>query len=117
MASHRPRRSAAQWRELIAEQLRSGLSAKQFCAENDLGYPSFQNWKNKLSAERSAEAAAPDPQAAFKVRLPLLRRASGDSGEAAVSDPEEHRHTGAPELDRSVEVLRCTAAVPSERHL
>ncbi len=83
MASHRPRRSAAQWRELIAEQLRSGLSAKQFCAENDLGYPSFQNWKNKLSAERSAEAAAPDSQAAFiELTSPMIQRLATDNGSA-----------------------------------
>ena len=45
---HRIRRSAQQWKLLIQEQERSHLSQKAFCSENDLSYPSFTKWRQKL---------------------------------------------------------------------
>jgi len=39
------RRSAEQWRELIEEQERSGLTQAAFCASRSLSITSFQHWK------------------------------------------------------------------------
>ena len=54
-----PRRSREQWQQLIAEQQRSGLSQKAFCAERGLVLSTFTNWKRRLgettSSNRSAE--------------------------------------------------------------
>jgi len=43
-----PRRTAAQWHQIIEAQQASGLSAPKFCKEKNIAYPSFMNWKKKL---------------------------------------------------------------------
>lgn len=49
--SKRAKRTAAEWQRVIAEQKRSGLSQKEFCRQNNIGYSSFHSWKAKLSGE------------------------------------------------------------------
>lgn len=43
------RRSAEQWRELIDEQARSGLSQSGFCKRNRLALSTFTLWKRRLA--------------------------------------------------------------------
>ncbi len=50
------RRTPALWRALFAEQARSGLSVKAFCAQRGIGYSTFARWKSALSG---AEQTAP----------------------------------------------------------
>jgi hypothetical protein len=40
--------TADQWAERIAEQVRSGLSVKQFCKEGRLSEYSFYTWRKRL---------------------------------------------------------------------
>lgn len=57
----RLRRTAAQWHNIVEAQLASGLSAPKFCQAQSISYPSFMNWKKKLTSEMvsSTEKALP----------------------------------------------------------
>jgi len=59
---HNIRRSPEQWQELIHNQQQSGLSARAFCEQRELGYASFCNWRKRLSAVKSQgnNSSAPD---------------------------------------------------------
>jgi hypothetical protein len=43
-----------QWRERIAEQMRSGLSVKEFCKEQGLAECSFYAWRKRLRQQQEA---------------------------------------------------------------
>ncbi|BBP45452.1 hypothetical protein THMIRHAS_08250 [Thiosulfatimonas sediminis] len=43
------RRTADQWQVLVDQQHHSGLSARQFCQQQKVGYASFCNWRKRLS--------------------------------------------------------------------
>ena len=45
------RRNRSEWEQLIQAYNVSGLSSKQFCLANDLGYASFCQWRRQLSGE------------------------------------------------------------------
>ena len=47
--NYQPRRSRSQWRTVIEEFARSGLSTKQFCAQHELRYGSFMKWRAHFS--------------------------------------------------------------------
>ncbi|MDT8442538.1 MAG: hypothetical protein RQ723_12900 [Desulfuromonadales bacterium] len=49
------RRTAAQWRALIAEQDRCGQSQRAFCAHNGLALSTFSLWKRRLSGAEASE--------------------------------------------------------------
>lgn len=58
----RTRRTADQWRTLIAEQAGSGLSQEAFCKHKRLALSTFANWKRRLASEPAVEnERAPDP--------------------------------------------------------
>ncbi len=58
----RTRRTADQWRKLIAEQGDSGLSQEAFCKHKRLALSTFANWKRRLGTEPAAETERlPDP--------------------------------------------------------
>jgi hypothetical protein len=40
----------------VEAQLASGLSAPKFCQEKQIGYPSFMNWKRRLSGTVNSSA-------------------------------------------------------------
>jgi hypothetical protein len=42
------RRTAEQWQSLIGDQHESGLSAPEFCKQNNIGYASFCQWRKRL---------------------------------------------------------------------
>jgi hypothetical protein len=46
----RKHRTQEQWQTLIDQQRASGLSAPQFCKQENIGYASFCNWRKRLSA-------------------------------------------------------------------
>ena len=66
------RRSASEWRELIAEQSDSGLSQRAYCKERGLGLSSFVNAKHRYAKPLSAS-----PTSAF---LPVALDVDGRSG-------------------------------------
>ena len=41
-----------QWRERIAEQMRSGLSVKEFCTERGVAECSFYAWRKRLRKQQ-----------------------------------------------------------------
>ena len=47
------RRSPEQWQALVLQWQESGLSAPQFCEQNEVGYASFCNWRKRLSTQDS----------------------------------------------------------------
>ena len=52
------RRSHAQRRALCAEQARSGLSVKAFCAQRSIGYSTFTRWKSLMLVDEEAASQA-----------------------------------------------------------
>lgn len=57
-SSHRIRRSAEQWQDLINEQARSGLSQADFCKREQVALSTFTNWKRRLSGKVGRTSAA-----------------------------------------------------------
>jgi hypothetical protein len=51
------RRSPSEWRQLIDEQARSGLSQTAFCAARALSTTSFQHWKRQLAGTSAPPSA------------------------------------------------------------
>jgi DNA repair ATPase RecN len=49
-----------QWRQRIAEQKRSGLSARRFCKEQGLGEHSFYWWRKRLGKQEAVRFAIVD---------------------------------------------------------
>ncbi len=48
-------RTSEQWQALIDQHHASGLSAVQFCKQQDIGYASFCNWRKRLSDNQIEE--------------------------------------------------------------
>ena len=46
-----------EWAERIAEQVRSGLSVKQFCKEREFSEYSFYTWRKRLRAKEPVRFA------------------------------------------------------------
>lgn len=61
----RPASKQNEWRERIAEQMRSGLSVKEFCKERGLTECSFYAWRKRLRKQ------------AEPVRFALVEREAG----------------------------------------
>jgi len=66
------RRSVETWRELVARQVRSGLSVQAFCQQERLNTWTFYGWRSRLRGRTArAETAAvggstePEPTAGF----------------------------------------------------
>ncbi len=68
---------ADQWREWIAEQERSGWSARRFCKERGLSEGSFYAWRKRLREQRPVrfalvERGPPRPAPAPATALELV---------------------------------------------
>jgi hypothetical protein len=48
MAGKKSREKQAYWQEMLDRQAVSGLSIRQFCAEEGVSEPSFYQWRKKL---------------------------------------------------------------------
>ena len=60
------RYSREQWRDLIAEQERSGVTVAEFCRLKDVAEASFYQWRRKLSSEQKAgQAKTPNSESPF----------------------------------------------------
>ena len=53
------RRSAEKWRAIIDQQSKSGLGAKEFCKEKNLGLSTFSKWKRKLQLNGGSKRKPP----------------------------------------------------------
>ena len=52
----RKHRTPEQWQALVDQHRDSGLSASQFCKQENIGYASFCNWRKRLSASSIKES-------------------------------------------------------------
>ena len=66
------RRGEETWRELLARQVRSGLSVPAFCRQERPNEKTFYGWRSKLRGRLAASATTaecnasePDPRAGF----------------------------------------------------
>ena len=61
------RRTAQQWRELVSQQVASGLSVAAWCTEQGVSAASLWNWKRHLGdgQANAGAAASPDEPARF----------------------------------------------------
>jgi len=53
----RKHRTPEQWQVLIDQQRASGLSASQFCKQENIGYASFCNWRKRLTDQAAGDSA------------------------------------------------------------
>lgn len=53
----RKHRTSEQWQVLVDQQRDSGLSAPQFCKQENIGYASFCNWRKRLSDPLTDDSA------------------------------------------------------------
>ena len=74
----RKHRTPEQWQALVDQQRDSGLSAPQFCKQENIGYASFCNWRKRLS-DPSTNDSAESGEAGF-LDLSSLMGNSSSSG-------------------------------------
>jgi len=55
---HHPRRTAAEWQQLLEEQQASGSTQKEFCEMRGIRPATFGHWKRKLSTAPSVDQDA-----------------------------------------------------------
>jgi hypothetical protein len=80
------RRSAAEWRELIASFKHSGETRKQFCARHGIALSTFAWWQSRLRTQSSGMTSEPpvfvgnrplpdviDPRSGYVTRTPTRR--------------------------------------------
>lgn len=54
-----PRRTPDQWQEFVDQWQGSGLTARQFCTEHNLGYASFCKWRQRLTQAEHDPSSSP----------------------------------------------------------
>ena len=59
------RRSRGQWEELVGDQERSGLSAKDFCKGKTIGLASFYQWRGRLREKESRSKSGIESKGSF----------------------------------------------------
>ena len=74
----RKHRTPDQWQALVNQQRDSGLSARQFCEQENIGYASFCNGRKRLS-DPSTNDSAGSSEASF-LDLSSLMDTSQSSG-------------------------------------
>ena len=79
VVSKRIRRSPDQWQQLIDNQLASGLSAMAFCKEQNIGYASFCQWRNRLMNGSDAKVGTDNVDRDF-IDLSGLNRSGPNAG-------------------------------------
>lgn len=59
MKTRHPRRSRAEWAEIIEQQSQSGLTIRSFCEQNDIALASFGKWKHRLKKDPATNETGP----------------------------------------------------------
>ena len=75
----RKHRTPEQWQALVDQQHDSGLSAPQFCKQENIGYASFCNWRKRL-LNQPASAASDSGEAGFLDLSSLMGAAQSGPG-------------------------------------
>ena len=55
-------KTPTEWRALLARQEHSGLSARAFCAQDEIPYHRFMYWRRKLGTASQGEPGLPAKQ-------------------------------------------------------
>lgn len=76
----RKHRTPEQWQALVDQQRDSGLSASQFCKEQNIGYASFCKWRKRLLDQPVRVSEASDSSEAGFLDLSSLMGASSSTG-------------------------------------
>lgn len=76
--SREPSVRREEWRQLIAEQEKSGKSVRAFCRERELGEYSFYTWRSRLRKEETATFALVDTTGFGEAATIELILTSGD---------------------------------------
>jgi hypothetical protein len=85
------------WRGMLRRQRESGLSVRQFCADEDLSYASFYRWKRKIgpgdrrAVDKSRRQVSQHP--------PTLSRVAKPSGSTGAFIPVRVRAAGSSVLE------------------
>ena len=66
MPVRRPRRSSAQWSEIITHYRQSNLSAKKYCQQHDYSLATFRKWQTRYNHQ---PAINDEPSSARLVEL------------------------------------------------
>ena len=74
----RKHRTPEQWQALVDQHRASGLSASQFCKQENIGYSSFCNWRKRLS-DQPTDNSTDSGEASF-LDLSSLMGTSPSSG-------------------------------------
>ncbi|MGO3669259.1 MAG: IS66 family insertion sequence element accessory protein TnpA, partial [Vreelandella alkaliphila] len=74
----RKHRTPEQWQALVDQHRDSGLSASQFCKQENIGYSSFCNWRKRLS-DQPTDNSTDSGEASF-LDLSSLMGTSPSSG-------------------------------------
>ena len=66
-------RSEAEWRSIMADFERSGMTQREFCEAGGLSLKTFQNWRGRLGASACAGSFVelPPPDGGWDVELDL----------------------------------------------
>ncbi len=88
--AYRPHRSARQWQQLIDRQALCSQSAREFCADHDIGYASFIQWRSRLTSSASSTSLSAESAPEF-VEL--------------TTGLDEHRHHELERLDVATPIL------------
>ncbi len=75
----RTRRSAEQWRALIAGQVASGMGQEAFCKHKQLALSTFAYWKRRLAfaSDERSECSEPTPDSLNWIDLGRLGLGAG----------------------------------------
>lgn len=63
--SKSPRKTPEQWRAIVEDFSTSGLSAPNFCKQENIQYASFSKWRKRLSTTQTEPVSSNEQVASF----------------------------------------------------
>jgi hypothetical protein len=105
---NRPRRSAAEWAELIAQYNAGHESDAVFCERHDVSFATFRKWKYRYAPHRSASARSPTPDRTGFIELTAVKSPSRSSirielgGGLSIECPLEMEPTAIAQLIKAI---------------
>jgi hypothetical protein len=76
MSNGKIRRTRDEWREILSQWEKSGLSAREFCRKQEIQLSSFERWHQKLNGSSGRDAfvaltQAPQPVSSWTLEVTL----------------------------------------------
>jgi hypothetical protein len=60
-----PRRTPEQWTVIVTDFLASGLSAPNFCKQQNISYASFSKWRQRRATKNTVQTCDRDQNSSF----------------------------------------------------